>query len=62
MVEGERFNLEAIVRIDKLPTMLLEISSLSLSVRANRDRLRSGGRMPPVGDNWPYMDEDGRSK
>ena len=62
MVEGERPSLDAIVRIDKLPTMLLDISSLSARDRESLDRLRSGGRMPPVGDNWPYIDEDGRSK
>ena len=62
MVEGERPSLEAMVRIDNSATIPLEISSRSARERANRDLLRSGGRMPPVGDNWLYIDDDGLSK
>ena len=51
----------AIERIDKSATVPREISYRSVSVSANWDRLRIGGRMPPVGANMLKIEEDGRS-
>ena len=61
IVEGERFKCLAIERMDKSATALLEISSRSERVRTRLDRLRIGGRMPPVGANMLKIEEDGRS-
>jgi hypothetical protein len=48
-------------RIDSPPTIPLDISSRSDSVNANADRFLSVGRMPPVGDNRPNIEDDSRS-
>src|SRR6476646_11073028 len=39
--------------------MPLDISSRSESVSANRERRRGAGRIPPYGDTWKYIDDDG---
>ena len=60
MVEGERPSCDVIARNDKQRTNPLVISPHSDGVKANRDRRRGGGRMPPVGANSLKIDEDGR--
>src|SRR3981081_1789207 len=39
--------------------MPLDISSRSESVSANRERRRGAGRIPPYGDTWKQIDDDG---
>src|SRR5271169_2194029 len=39
--------------------MLLDISSRSQRVNANRERRRSAGRIPPCGATWLWIDEEG---
>lgn len=51
MVEGERPNRRAIDRIDNQVVRPHELFSRSANVRANRERLRAGGRMPSVRDS-----------
>jgi hypothetical protein len=48
-------------RIDNPPTIPLDISSRSDNVNAIADRFRSGGRIPPLGDNRPNIDDDSLS-
>lgn len=43
-----RFNMAAMERIDKPATPTRYISSRSINSSANLDRLRNGGRRPPV--------------
>jgi hypothetical protein len=47
--------------MDKSETVPLEISSRSERVRLRLDRLRIGGRMPPMGARILKIEEDGRS-
>ena len=53
MVDGERFNIAAISRIEFPATRPRDISSRSESVNAKQDRFRGVGRIPPVRDNIP---------
>jgi len=46
------------VRKDKWQAISLEIFTRSQSVSANRKRFRDNGRIPPVGDNKPNIEED----
>ena len=43
-------------------TMPLEISSRSESDKAKLDRLRGAGRIPPLGDSKPKIEDYSRSK
>ena len=61
IVEGERPSSFAMVRKDRSQAMPLEISSRSQSVSANLVQCRGGGRIPPVGDSWENIEDDGRS-
>jgi hypothetical protein len=61
MVEGARPNCNAMARIDNPPTIPLDISSRSDNVNAIADRFRSGGRIPPLGDNRPNIEDDSLS-
>jgi hypothetical protein len=47
-VDGDRPSAEAIDRSEHPATTPREISSRSASVKASRERLRAGGRIPPV--------------
>ena len=51
MVDADRQSSRAIERMERVAAVPRQIISRSISVSANRDRLRSGGRMPPVRDN-----------
>ena len=51
----------AIDRMVRPAAMPLDMSSLSDKVRASLERLRIGGRIPPVGANILKIDEDGLS-
>jgi hypothetical protein len=61
MVEGARPNCKAMARIDNPPTIPLDISSRSDSDSANPDRCLCGGRIPPLGDNRPNIEDDSLS-
>ena len=61
IVEAERPSSFAMLRNDRSQAIPLEISSRSQSVSANLARCRGGGRMPPLGANKPYMDDEGLS-
>jgi hypothetical protein len=61
IVEGARPRSEAIVRIESPATRPLDISSLSFKDRDLWDLILSGGRIPPVRDRYPWIDDEGRS-
>lgn len=61
MVEGERFTVVAISRIEFPETSPRDISSRSESVNAKQERLRGLGRIPPVGDKIPKTEDDSLS-
>jgi len=61
IVEGERPSSFAMLRKDRAQAIPLEISSRSESVSTNLARWRGGGRMPPVGDSWANIEDEGRS-
>jgi hypothetical protein len=62
MVDGARPNEAAIERIERPATMLREISSRSANDKAEHERTRGGGRIPPLSDRIRCIEEWPRSK
>ena len=56
MDEGARFREAAIERMEQPVAMPRDISSRSARVNADLERLRSGGRIPPVSARMPSID------
>ena len=56
MVEGDRSSDRAIDLIESPAAIPREISSRSDNDNTRLDRVRSGGRMPPVLDRMPAME------
>jgi hypothetical protein len=59
IVEGERLKCLSIERMDNSAKMFLEISSHSDKGKTSLDRLRMGGRIPPVEANLLKIKKDG---